>query len=707
MKTIFLIIAILYGSTIAAHDLTISTRIQKTENRDGVIFTLQENTTHQRIINKDSLLFRTTFLNLQKGTKNTITSRSNWGRVNIERIKQTTLITFTEPKLENIPQNIKIIYSITTKGNRSSWKIEIKDIGKEHSLLALKTPVIQMPFLKDAKVLIPKYSGKLIDLSTNDINYRMLYPSGWQSTMQFFAYYNTDIGIYFACHDPKASTKRFHLKKGKNALIYFTDIIVPNKTLPNNDFSQSGNFELDLFRGDWYDAARIYRGWAKNKALFWPRLTPKKRAKEHIIGEIALWGACMPGAKRDIKKIEAWMKRFRKEFGDIGVGIMWLEWNRVKHDYDFPNFFPAKEGMKELVALMQTKYNSYIMPYINARLFDTGLPNFTKEGYPYALKDSNGKLFTYSPLGKKGDTFAVMDPTQKRWQDIIVDASKKLMIDIGTKGLYLDQITASSPKEDMDRNHLKEHPLGGGSWWREGYNEMLERIDEIAGDSRFLTSEGANEFVSNHIDGFYLHGWAIEGLVPAYQVVYGGRVQLFGIPYQTNEYNKPSFYAKTAKAFTSAIQIGPLPVSWFIQAPKAQKVALPYIKDIATLRYKLRDFLSYGQRQRDITLRGDIPIITSKWFDYGKYHNVSIKAVQSAVYKDENGKRLALIFSNASKDRSVEFEFDFSTKMYDLPDNIKIKIITSKGETPYKSIEHNFTKRVKLKPLQSFAYIIK
>ena len=67
---------------------------------------------------------------------------------------------------------------------------------------------------------------------------------------------------------------------------------------------------------------------------------------------------------------------------------------------------------------------------------------------------------------------AVMNPTTQILQNKIKEIVFKLQQDIGTSGVYLDQITAAAPVLCMDTIH--GHPLGGGSWWLDqGYYKLL------------------------------------------------------------------------------------------------------------------------------------------------------------------------------------------------------------------------------------------
>ena len=83
---------------------------------------------------------------------------------------------------------------------------------------------------------------------------------------------------------------------------------------------------------------------------------------------------------------------------------------------------------------------------------------------------------------------AVMNPVTQIWQKKIKEIVLRLQKESGTSGVYLDQISAASPKLCMDKSH--GHPVGGGSWWLDqGYYKLLSAIRDDMPEGAFLTSK--------------------------------------------------------------------------------------------------------------------------------------------------------------------------------------------------------------------------
>ncbi len=267
--------------------------INITKNSRGGIEIVSIKSNKENVLQKGSKLFEFQIENLSNQSQSMIDSLHGWGSIVLNKTSSQIKTIFSNPQNRNLPTTLKVISTINLEGTKSKWDIEVNGVGNENSIVDIFAPKLRFNILHNGKFLIPKYTGKIIDVESEKIDRNMLYPAGWQSTMQFLAYYNNRVGIYLGNHDPKASTKRFRVLKKDGAVEYSTNIIPPNKTLANNNFKLSGVFELDSFSGDWFEASQIYKDWASKNALYWPKMTPSRIKRQHKIGEVALWTSCI------------------------------------------------------------------------------------------------------------------------------------------------------------------------------------------------------------------------------------------------------------------------------------------------------------------------------------------------------------------------------------------------------------------------------
>ncbi len=629
-----------------------------------------------------------------------ISSEIGWNSVAIQNNISDYKLLFKKPINPNFSNTLTVTITIRTANNSSDWDISVTGIGN-NTLNEVIFPQFNIKSGGDDYFLLPHYSGQLIkNPNSNHINSKLIYPLGWDASMQFSAYYNNNYGIYFGTHDPKASLKTFVTKAEDGGIKYENIIPIPNKSLKENDWEMSGVFQLSLFEGNWFDASQIYRNWVSNKADYWPKNNLNRTIRQKNIGGIGIWAYYASEPNYSLSEIEDEFKTFANYFNVCKVGIHWYQWNYLDFDNDYPNYFPELSGMDKLVKKIQQDSSIFIMPYINGRLFDMDLPNYRTDGYPFATKDLLGNVYVQN---FNGNTFAVMCPTQKPWQNILVDASEQLTNRIGCSAIYLDQVCAATPNQCMDAKH--NHTLGGGSWWREGYNEMFEKIHTALPINKFVTVEGGCDYLADEVDGFLVEGWTTNNLVPAFSAVYAGKVQLIGIKTGTDEYHNTAYYCKLSQAFAFGIQPGRAS-TWIVSDPNAD-VAKPFLKQLAILRYKLKDFLSFGRMLRQLKIKGTIPNITSTWIDYGENVDVTISALQHSVWQNKDDNKIALVFSNASMNSVLNFSFQFDGSDYEAFGKLNLEKITENNITYIGQKENSFSLNLSLKPLEVVAYIIK
>jgi hypothetical protein len=629
-----------------------------------------------------------------------ITSINGWDSVLINNDGSHCEVILSQPTNSKLSDSLEIKVTLDVTGKASDWDISINGL-LNNSLNQITFPYINILAPGNDYFLIPKYSGKLFkNPKGSAINLIQSYPRGWSSTMQFSAYYNDNYGIYFGTHDPKASLKSFIVKSNnKNGLLINNQIPAPDKGLAGNDYEMPGEYHFEIFQGDWYDAAQIYKKWASTKADYWPEDTQERRARQDSIGQVGLWMEYY-----DVQTPEtaiSSINRFREYIG-FPIGVHWYNWNYNPFDDNYPIYFPERDGMSDVISETKEEGNIYFMPYINGRLFETDLDEYPTLGYPYAAKNADGNVYTSV---FSGNTFANMCPTQRPWQDILVDAVNQLTCRIGTDAVYVDQVTASSVKECMDPTH--GHTLGGGHFWRDGYYEMIKKMHSSSTSGSFITTEGCNDYLADVVDGFLTDGWTTDNLVPAFQAVYSGRVQLFGTRTGTGSYNDQSFYCKLAQAFVNGIQPGRFHM-YIIDDQNAQANAKPYVRQIGRMRYKLRDFLAFGSMKKPIQLdRSNIPTITSTWQDYGQDVQVTISALQYSFWKNRQGNEAVLIFANASLSQSLDFTLNFTGSDYGFMGQLKVQKITQDEDGAIVSEENSFVRDLAIQPKEVFALLIK
>jgi len=626
-----------------------------------------------------------------------ITSASQWDSVKIQNNGSDCIVVLSHSTL-SISKDLTVTVTISTDDKKSEWDISVTKLGNS-TLKNTVFPYLNIKANGNDYFFLPKYSGKLVvNPKAKGINSTLTYPRGWSVSMQYVAYYNNDYGIYFGAHDPTAAKKDFTVRKNIfNGIKYQIDIPAPNMGVAGNDWEFPGVLRIELFDGNWYEASQIYKAWASKKAEYWPQMTPERIKRQQVIGNIPLW-LIFSDVISD-SKIISYINRF-KDSMNVPVGMHWYRWNNKTFDDDYPFFFPERDGMDKLVSELQKNNDVFCMPYTNGRLFDKDLPNYDAIGYPGATKNENGEV--YGSVFN-GNNFAIMCPTYKPYQDIMEDASSQITTRIGCAAVYIDQVCASTVIKCMDPSH--GHTLGGGAFWRDGYNEMFEKIHGTIGENKFVTVEGGVDYLADEVDGFLTDGWQTDNMVPAFQAVYSGKVQTFGTRTGTGSYNNQSFYCRLAQTFV----YGTIPGRFYtsLVSSSSARSAYLFVKKIANLRYKLTDYMSFGEMLKPVDIdRSGIPTITSTWIDYGTDIPVTISALQSSFWKNKDETKVAVVFANASMSQTLNFTFDFDGNAHGVYGKLQVQKITANSNGSIKTEENSFSKNVSIPPMEVMAYII-
>ena len=102
-------------------------------------------------------------------------------------------------------------------------------------------------------------------------------------------------------------------------------------------------------------------------------------------------------------------------------------------------------------------------------------------------------------------------------------------------GVYLDQVGSNPPQ--LDCSPGRRHPTGGGSWWVDGYADLLSRARVASGSGVGLFTEAGEEPFLGEVVGFLARialdefpgaGRAGIRMVPAFQAVYAQYTTSYG-----------------------------------------------------------------------------------------------------------------------------------------------------------------------------------
>ncbi len=563
-----------------------------------------------------------------------------------------------DPALTGLSVNAKATADSTR--HALLWSLRVVNSNTHWSVWRVVFPQLTIRDLgAGAGVLFPRGPGEVQrSVWGRSFKYHGNYPGGW-CAMQFLAAYQEKerpTGLYVGMHDPWGSIKDLGLESdpaSRTLRLYF-DQPAPEMGRGGNEFELSGQVVWQLLRGDWFDAAQIYKAWVRQEARWWPALGAEGRPDTPLwMRRLNIW-ALGGGAP---KECVAGVQQFRSYFGEgkDPAGFHWYNWHEIPFDNDYPHYFPAKndfaQGVKEL-----RESGVHVMPYINGRLWDTRDRaaedlHFTRVALPAASKQEDGQPYVESYGSKETNgepvRLAVMCPTTTLWQDKVRDTVLKLLREAGTSAVYIDQVAAAPPTLCMDATH--GHPLGGGHWWNEGYWALLERLRRDMPKDAMLTTECNGEPFIRWFDGYLTWHWQHDGQVPVFPAVYGGAIQMFGRAYRGGATKDLALRMKAGQQLVFGEQIG-----WIDPGVIHEPENADFLKRIVAVRRRFAEFFHAGEMARPPKLEGEIPKVKADWQWSGEWW-VTTDAVLTGAWRLGQTGRAVAFFVNTG-DQAVRFK---------------------------------------------------
>ncbi len=615
-------------------------------------------------------LFSATVRDAETNEMLTITADSGWQQADISQSTnmggyKLTLAAPTEDRLKGI--RIQVTLTTLKAENALTWDVQVANDNPRWGLWRVVFPAVSVRDLgQGGRVFLPVTAGIELSNVWNTASKRGgTYPSGW-TCMQYMAAYNTATrtGLYVGMHDPFGSTKDIfgESQPDRHAVTLRFEHPVANMGKPGAGFDLPGEARWQLMRGDWFDAAEIYRNWAGREARWWPALGPDGREDTpEWMRKLPAWVMTGGPASDCAPRVTACAKTL-----GAPTAFHWYNWHQIPFDNDYPHYFPPKDGFREGVVEL-TKAGVYPMPYINGRLWDTHDKEgedwqFTRTASPAATKDEQGNPYTESYGSKETDgnsvKLAAMCPATSLWQNQVRDIVLRLFNDYAVSGVYIDQVAAARPQLCFDASH--GHDLGGGHWWTEGYWTMLNAIRSAKPADAMLTTECNAEPYIKWFDGYLTWHWQEQDMVPAFPAVYGGTIQMFGRAYRGGPSQDLANRMKAGQQLVFGEQIG-----WFgpevIDRPDCGK----FLRDCVQLRWRLKEYFYKGHMARPPKLAGQIPSVTADWQWHGEWP-ITTDAILTGAWQIPEEK-VVLLFANVS-DSPFVCHVEFDPGQYGLAD---------------------------------------
>ena len=517
--------------------------------------------------------------------------------------------------------------TLTSDGDAAEWRLAVTNRSSHWGLARTQFPVIDRvvrPGVASALLPIGNWGARLMPNYAD--GQRMGYPSG-SVPVQTISFLLGDAGVQFTTLDGGAQEKAFDT----TCLDLVIDYRCPDAGRVGAANAPDFAVETAAFTGGWWRAAKRYRSWSTKQV--WTAKGPLVTRTDfnRRIVDVGFW----MNAGDTPEQVTNVTAEALAALGDIPLGVHWYCWHQIPFDHTYPEYFPERPGMAEAVAWMKDK-GVLVMPYINARLWDSDIPSFTN-ALPAACKKPDGKTH-YVELYASKRRLSPMCPTTPLWRTRVYNICSKLMERIGVNAIYLDQVAAALPAACHDASH--GHPLGGGRYWTDAYRELMAPIRAHAARNGnvVLTTECDAEPYIDSFDAFL--AWFVRSPydVPFLPAVYSGYTVYFSSPQDARD-SLDAYCAMQGRDFLWGCQLG-WNAAWPFNA--SHKEHLAFTLRLCRERLAHKDFFVFGELLGELSTPPDTPMVENMW-NREPACRFKMPAAMGTMWRARDGRRLACL----------------------------------------------------------------
>ena len=547
---------------------------------------------------------------------------------------------------------VDVTVNYTFEKNGIAALLKVNNKADNFLLNRVTFPQTRTPKLgKDDAFLYPFQCGALVKNPTKN-NFKRgqngRYP-GNSMTMQFSAYYGDGRGVFLGWRDPIGTIKDFQAtgKRGGMEFFWEQNAVIPlDKVNGGNSYSSPGQVVFSVYSGKWFEACMIHKDWAVNKSA-WKMTLPRKSTPKWFRDIPVTISLLTP--REDLAKTAYAQLMYLRKYLDLPVFSSVYGWND-KNLGSWPVFRPQK-FIPELFRNMKAA-GCYPEPYTDPMLWDVlDGPNrksdwrWSTHGKKFAVKYANGDI-PYE-LYAGNTKYGVMCPNSAGWrkelEGMVMDVAKI------SAAIYHDELMTVQGYCCFDKSH--GHALNDpAGWLTKGFRPIYEKFrKKLPGMP--MGSEEVSEPWLDLFDNGHVWRWTFDGQIPAFQAVYGGRMQYTSLNYDSHSHGSfDSNFAKMSNQLVTGQKLGRFYPG---ELEKADAKRL-YLKKLAHLRLALNDYFNAGDMLAPVEFARPVSLKTTAWgTSLPQTENVTLPVVASGAYRF-NGNNVFIFVNATNKTQTVE-----------------------------------------------------
>ena len=636
-------------------------------------------------------LFRVQLMDVETGEKQELSSFDEFSHLHIAQTGNDYIFSFSKFDIQFI-----VKASVYDKG--ICWFVEVSNSSNRYSIVYISYPTPVMTaeyydlFLPHASGRLLRDAGKMQFCRKGDTYVDM------QVTMGHYAVYGKTDGIYLGFEDERSMTKKFDVITEKDVAVINAYFCAINVGRAGNSFQAAGTVRWEYFKGDWYDATLIYADFVYNHAKWLPAVNERGRLDTaDCYKDVAYW-VCdyIPNnayqrdnapkrlsAGSDIYEKDYWYKAVITLQQELNLPIAYhvYNWHSNPFNIEYPHYLPAKDGFEDGLKELK-KHQVLVFPYINAVSWEMNdhegghAVTFANTGVDGAVvKETGGILYHNYPqttISGINARLAPVCPSFSKWHDII-NAVVKGVEEYEVDGVYFDQVAALTTATCYNPKH--NHLPGGGSYWIDGYNQMMEKIRKNRPERSFYFTESNAEVYMKQFDGFLTWVWLHNDEVPAFPLLYAGYVEMIGRNLTGQKKDDDDFFKYSlVKMFLYGQQLG-----WGKADVVYNPLRIQFLKKIVPLRYRYNALFHYAKLMRPPTVECDKPpIVTTPAVWY--CDDIVMEQVHCGAWKAKDDSVLVVFVFNINNERAT-YRIAFNAVEYGLEEYDCPSVFVCEGET--------------------------
>lgn len=331
--------------------------------------------------------------------------------------------------------------------------------------------------------------------------------------------------------ESRLETTRFRFFKGleQDTVRVAAQHLKPQTAATRRAFALPYGGIMRTFRGGWFDAAAIYRAWAKTTP--WYAAAKRRFAGNVRLRDIALWFWNRGTSETVLPPVE----RARADAG-VPMALDWYWWHQNAYGMEGPYYWPPREPVERFTATVRRMKDLgiYSQVYVNGMLSDCDDPRYSDEfrREVRVRRDGSDDIWLFNPfLGRSSAWNCGEAPNFHAFHA----RQTETLAATGLDAIYYDMIANDAAGGCWSPHHA--HPRGGGAFMVDGYRKMIAEIRRRAPQCDLSSEEETESFLEDFDSLIVLYadyerlgrGVAPDvEMPPVYPAIYHGATCLYG-----------------------------------------------------------------------------------------------------------------------------------------------------------------------------------